>query len=65
MFSSRNVMALALLLGISSILSLFLHMVREYSNFNLLLVDVQFSQHRLVMRLSFLHCIFLPLSWIP
>ena len=53
---------LFLLLGLSSILSLFLLMVREYSNFILLLVDVQFSQHHLLKRLSFLHCIFLPLS---
>ena len=53
---------LFLLLGLSPILSLFLLMDREYSNFILLLVDVQFSQHHLLKRLSFLHCIFLPLS---
>ena len=34
--------------------------VRECSNSILLHVSVQFSQHPLVMRLSFLHCIFLP-----
>ena len=34
--------------------------VREFSNFILLHVGVQFSQHHLLKRLSFLHCIFLP-----
>ena len=34
--------------------------VREGSNFILLHVAVQFSQHHLLKRLSFLHCIFLP-----
>ena len=34
--------------------------VRKYSNFILLHVAVQFSQHRLLKRLYFLHCIFLP-----
>ena len=34
--------------------------VRECSNFSLLHVAVQFSQHRLLKWLSFLHCIFLP-----
>ena len=34
--------------------------VRECSNFILLHVVVQFSQHHLLKRLSFLHCIFLP-----
>ena len=33
---------------------------RECSNFILLHVAVQFSQHRLLKRLSFLHCISLP-----
>ena len=36
--------------------------VRECSNFILLHVPVQFSQHRLLTRVSFLHCIFLPPS---
>ena len=37
--------------------------IREYSNFILLHVDVQFSQHNLLKSLSFLHCTFLlPLS---
>ena len=34
--------------------------VRECSNSILLHVSVQFSQHPLVMRLSLLHCTFLP-----
>ena len=34
--------------------------VRECSNFLLLHVAFQFSQHHLLKRLSFLHCIFLP-----
>ena len=34
--------------------------VRECSNFILLHVAVQFSQHHLLKRPSFLHCIFLP-----
>ena len=38
----------------------FVYGVREYSNFILLHVAVQFSQHRLLKGLSFLHCIFLP-----
>ena len=38
----------------------FVYSVRECSNFILLHVAVQFSQHHLLKRLSFLHCIFLP-----
>ena len=34
--------------------------VRECSNFVLLHVVVWFSQHHILKRLSFLHCIFLP-----
>ena len=39
---------------------IFVYRVRECSNFILLQVAIQFSQHRLLKRLSFLHCIFLP-----
>ena len=39
---------------------IFVYGVRKYSNFTLLHVAVQFSQHHLLKRLSFLHCIFLP-----
>ena len=44
----------------------FVYDVKECSNFIILHVTVQFSQHHLLKRLSFLHCIFfLPLlSWI-
>ena len=38
----------------------FMHGVREYFNFILLHVTVQFSQDHLLKRLSSLHCIFLP-----
>ena len=34
--------------------------IRKCSNIILLHVAVQFSQHHLLKRLSFLHCIFLP-----
>ena len=37
----------------------FVNGVREGSNFNDLCVAVQLSQHHLLKRLSFLHCIFL------
>ena len=39
---------------------IFVYGVRECSDFILLHVAVQFSQHHLSKRLSFLHCIFLP-----
>lgn len=39
---------------------IFVYDVRECSKFILLHVAVQFSQHHLLNRLSFLHCIFLP-----
>ena len=39
---------------------IFVYGVRECSNFILLHVALQFSQHHLLKRLSFLHCIFLP-----
>ena len=39
---------------------IFVYGVRECSNFILLHVAVQFSQHHLLKRLSFLHCAFLP-----
>ena len=39
---------------------IFEHGVRKCSSFILLQVVDQFSQHRLLKRLSFLHCIFLP-----
>ena len=39
---------------------IFVYGVRKCSNFILLHVAVQFSQHNLLKRLSVLHCIFLP-----
>ena len=39
---------------------IFVNGVREGSNFIDLCVAVQLSQHHLLKRLSFLHCIFLP-----
>ena len=39
---------------------IFVYGVRECSNFILLHVAVQFIQHHLLKRFSFLHCIFLP-----
>ena len=41
---------------------IFVYGVRNCSNFVLLHVAVQFSQHHLLKRLSLLHCIFLPPS---
>ena len=38
----------------------FVHGFRKCSNFILLHIAVQFSQHHLLKRLSFPHCIFLP-----
>ena len=40
---------------------IFVYGVRECSNFILLHVAVQFSQHHLLKGLSFLHCVVLPL----
>ena len=39
---------------------IFVYGVRKCSNFTLLYVAVQFSQHHLLKRLSLPHCIFLP-----
>ena len=43
---------------------IFVYGVRECSNFILFHVAVQFSQHHLLKRLSFLHCISLPPSFV-
>ena len=43
---------------------IFVYGIRECSNFILLPVVVQFSQHHLLRRFSFLHSVFFaPLSW--
>ena len=39
---------------------IFVYGVRKWSNFFLLHVAIQFSQHHLLKRLSLPHCIFLP-----
>ena len=44
---------------------IFVYGVRKCSNFIVLPIAVQFPQHQLLKRVSFLHCVFLPLlSWI-
>ena len=60
-FAPRVLSFLAINLSLPTILSLFLCIVfRRCSSFIVLHVSVQFSQHHLLKRLSFLHCIFLP-----
>ena len=39
---------------------IFVYGVRKFSNFNLLHVAVQYSQHHLLKRQSLPHCMFLP-----
>ena len=61
MFSSKTFIVSGLM--VKSLIHfefIFVYGVRECSNFILLHVVVQFSQHYLLKRLSFLHCIFLP-----
>ena len=61
MFSSRSFIVSSLTLrSLIHFEFIFLYGVKECSNFILLHVAVQFSQHHLLKRLSFLHCIFLP-----
>ena len=61
MFSSKSLIVSALTLrSLTHFEFIFVYSVREYSNFILLHVAVQFSKHHLLKRLSFLHCIFLP-----
>ena len=57
MFSSQNFIVSGPLIHFECI---FVYGVRKCSNFILLHVVVQFSQHHLLKRLSFFHCIFLP-----
>uniref|UniRef100_A0A8D0TAH4 Uncharacterized protein n=1 Tax=Sus scrofa TaxID=9823 RepID=A0A8D0TAH4_PIG len=65
-FSSRNFIVSGLIFrSLIHFEVIFVYDVRECSNFILLHVAVQFSQHCLLKGLSFLHSIFLPpLSWI-
>ena len=61
LFSSRNFIVSGLTFRSSIHFEIiFVYSVRECSNFILLHVVVQFSQHHLLKRVSFLHCIFLP-----
>ena len=61
MFSSRSFMVSCLIFrSLNHFEFIFIYGVREYSNFIDLHVVVQLSQHHLLKRLSFLHCIFLP-----
>ena len=61
-FSSKNFIVYSLTLrSLIHFEFIFVYSVRKCSNFILLHVSVQFLQHHLFKRLSFLHCIFLPL----
>ena len=61
MFSCRIFMVSCLVFkSLSHFEFMFVCVVRECSNFIDLHAIVQFSQHYLLKRLSFLHCIFLP-----
>ena len=61
MFCSRSFMVSSLTFrSLVHFEFIFVYGAREYSNLILLHVAVQFSQHLLLKRLSFLHCIFLP-----
>ena len=62
MFSSKSLIVSALTLrSLIHFEFIFVHGVRKCSNFIFFHVAVQFSQHHLLKRLSFLHCTFLPL----
>ena len=64
MFSSRSLIISSLALrSLIHFEFIFLYDVRECSNFILLHVAVQFSQHQLLKKLSFLKCIYLPPLW--
>ena len=61
MFSSKNFIVPSLTFrSLIHFEFIFVYGVRECYNFILLHVAVQFSQHHLLKRLSFLHCISLP-----
>ena len=61
MFSSKSLIVSGLISrSLIHLEFLFVYGVRECSNFILFHVAVQFSQHHLLNKLSFLHCIFLP-----
>ena len=61
MFSSRSLIVSDLTFrSLIHFEFIFVYGVRKCSNFILLQVADRFSQHHLLKRLSFLHCIFLP-----
>uniref|UniRef100_A0A8D1XP09 Uncharacterized protein n=1 Tax=Sus scrofa TaxID=9823 RepID=A0A8D1XP09_PIG len=61
MFSSRRFIVSGLMSRpLIHLEFIFVYGIRECSKFILFRVAVQFSQHHLLNRLSFLHCIFLP-----
>uniref|UniRef100_A0A8D0TY35 Uncharacterized protein n=1 Tax=Sus scrofa TaxID=9823 RepID=A0A8D0TY35_PIG len=60
-FSSKNFIVSGLISrSLIHLEFIFVYGVRECSNFILFHVAVRFSQHHLLNKLSFLHCIFLP-----
>ena len=64
MFSSRSFMVYSPTFRSSTHFEfIFVYGVRECCNFILSYVAVQFSQHHLLKRLSFLHCLLLLLLW--
>ena len=61
MFSSKSLIVSGLTFrSLIHLEFIFEHGVRKCSNFILLHVAVQFSQHHLLKRLSLPHCVFLP-----
>ena len=61
MFSSRGFRVSCFIFkSLSHFEFIFVYGVRECSNFTDLHEVIQLSQHHLLKRLSFLHCIFLP-----
>src|SRR5574338_286868 len=61
MFSSKSFIVSGLTLrSLIHFEFIFVYGIRKCSSFILLQVADQFSQHHLLKRLSFLHCIFLP-----
>ena len=61
MFSSKSFIVSGLILrSLIHFEFIFVYGIRKFSNFIILHVAVQFSQHHLLKRLSLPHCIFLP-----
>ena len=60
-FSKRSIVSGLTFRSLVHFESVFVYGIRKCSNFILLHVAVQFSQHHLLKRLSLPHCIVLPL----